>query len=161
MYFRESILYRIVFIVYWGKNMYWIKIKACNEQFLYRVLTDELLLAGALNVEKKSNPLVGGATGVSACFGRFFGVFTVISSLKMLGLCTKRKEVSSSSASDNTPVKILERLSCLQAPLIQLNPGLNNALAINKLREYFCLQRENPISKRATLIVVCLHVYMV
>lgn len=119
------------------------------------MLTDELLLAGALNVEKKLNPLVGGATRVSACFGRFFGVFTVISSLEMLGLCTRRKEVSSSSASDNTPVKILERLSCLQAPLIQLNPGLNNALAINKLREYFCLQRENPISKRATLIVVC------
>lgn len=96
------------------------------------MLTDELLLAGALNVEKKSNPLVSGATGVSACFGRFFGVFTVISSLKMLGLYTRGKEVSSSSASDNTPVKILERLSCLQAPLIQLSPGLNNTwLLIN------------------------------
>lgn len=65
--------------------------KPCNHIFLYLLLTDELVFGGTLTVEKKSNLLVSGATWVSLCFSRFCGVFTVTSSLKMLGLCTRRK----------------------------------------------------------------------
>lgn len=65
--------------------------KAFNYNFIYPLLIDELVLAGTLIVEKKSNLLVSGAMWVFVCFGRFSGVFPVSSSLKMLGLCTRRK----------------------------------------------------------------------
>ncbi len=95
--------------------------KSLKYIFLYLLLTDELVSAGTLTAEKKSNLLVNGATWVSVCSGRFSGVFTVTSSLKMSGLCTRRKRVES---------HMCQVARLLTITLIKLNP-----FAINKLTE--------------------------
>lgn len=118
--------------------------KSLQYIFLYLLLTDELVLAGTLTVEKKSNLLVNGATWVSVCSGRFSGVFTVTSSLKMFGLCTRRKRGK---------CRMCQVAWLLTIPLIKCNLWVSNPFVINKLTEYSCPQRENPPSKRTTLIV--------
>lgn len=67
--------------------------KTCNRcesrPLFYLLLRDELALGGALNAEKKSNLLVTFAS--SGCFRSSNDVFTVVSSLKIFGLCTTKR----------------------------------------------------------------------
>lgn len=67
--------------------------KTCNRcesrPLFYLLLRDELGLGGALNAEKKSNLLVTFAS--SGCFRSSNDVFIVVSSLKIFGLCTTKR----------------------------------------------------------------------
>lgn len=86
-----------------------------------------LVLAGTLIVEKKSNLLVSGAMWVSVCFGKLSGVFTVMSLLKMLGLCTRR---------DIDTSQVLIQVKLFAGTFDEASPDLT---------EYACPQRENPL----------------
>lgn len=55
----------------------------------------------------------------------------------------EQRQASSSSATDHTSVKFLEKLSCLQAPLTKLNLGVINPFAINKLRIFLSTKRKS------------------
>lgn len=81
------------------------------------------MLAGPRIDEKKSNLLDVGTTCV--CFGKLSGVFPVISSLKMLGFCTKRKTVRQCAEHlGHTPLAV-RFYKPVQAPFIKLKLGVS------------------------------------